>query len=122
MYLLLSPAKSLREGPALDGYSASEPTHLADTEALAGQLKQLSAADLKGLMGISDKLGTLNAERYQAMSFPFTRDNARQAALLFAGDVYRGLDAPSLSAEDLDWAQDHVGILSGLYGLSLIHI
>ena len=70
MYLLLSPAKSLREGPALDGYSASEPTHLSDTRALAGQLKQLSAADLKGLMGISDKLGSLNAERYQAMSFP----------------------------------------------------
>jgi cytoplasmic iron level regulating protein YaaA (DUF328/UPF0246 family) len=77
----------------------------------------LSSADLQSLMKISEKLGDLNAERYQTLAFPFTVDNARQAALLFAGDTYRGLDAASLSPEDLEWAQDRVGILSGLYGV-----
>ena len=68
-------------------------------------------------MGISEKLADLNHERFQLFSTPFTPDNAKPAALTFNGDTYTGLDAPSLSEADLNWAQNHLGILSGLYGL-----
>jgi cytoplasmic iron level regulating protein YaaA (DUF328/UPF0246 family) len=68
-------------------------------------------------MSLSDKLGALNFERFQEWQTPFTEDNARPAVLAFKGDVYQGLDADSMSDEDLRWAQDHLRILSGLYGL-----
>merc|ERR1711964_970888 len=68
-------------------------------------------------MSISDKLGQLNAERFQSWHTPFTPDNARQAVLAFKGDVYTGLDAESFSEEEFSFAQKHLRILSGLYGL-----
>jgi cytoplasmic iron level regulating protein YaaA (DUF328/UPF0246 family) len=68
-------------------------------------------------MGLSDKLGALNYERFQAWQRPFTTENAKQAVLAFKGDVYQGLDAESMSDEDLQWAQDNLRILSGLYGV-----
>ena len=68
-------------------------------------------------MGLSDKLGALNYERYQAWQRPFSPENAKQALLAFKGDVYQGLDAESMDAEDLAWAQNNLRILSGLYGL-----
>ncbi|TNE92199.1 MAG: peroxide stress protein YaaA [Deltaproteobacteria bacterium] len=117
MLMLLSPAKSLHEGPAVAEYGASQPAMQTETETLLDTVRTLSSKELQDLMHISEKLGDLNAERYQSLAFPFDRDNAKQAALLFAGDTYRGLDAASLSPEDLAWAQDHVGILSGLYGV-----
>lgn len=117
MFMLLSPAKKLTEGPALAEHAATEPAMRADTEELLQTVRKLSSKKLQKLMHISEKLGDLNAERYQTLAFPFDRDNARQASLLFAGDTYRGLDAHSLSVDDLAWAQDRVGILSGLYGV-----
>lgn len=116
MYILLSPAKKLVEPPAAD-LPATEPELLDQTLELMQTARRLSSADLQRLMRISEPLGDLNRARFQSFSTPFNRENARQAALSFAGDVYVGLDAGSLSAEDLEWAQSHVGILSGLYGL-----
>ncbi|MCO4744510.1 MAG: peroxide stress protein YaaA [Proteobacteria bacterium] len=117
MFMLLSPAKNLNEGPALAEYAATEPAMRADAEELLTTVRTLSSSDLQSLMKISEKLGDLNAARYETLAFPFTPDNAKQASLLFAGDTYRGLDAGSLSPDDLAWAQDRVGILSGLYGV-----
>lgn len=116
MQLLLSPAKSLNEGPALPELAASELAMTDQTERLLTRVRRLSSKKLQGLMGISEKLGDLNAERYKTLELPIDRQTGKQAALLFAGDTYRGLDAATLSAEDLDWAQDRVTILSGLYG------
>lgn len=117
MLVVLSPAKRLLEGPAIPTLAHSQPELLDEAESLVHIAQGLDAAGLKGLMGISDKLADLNAERFQAWHRPFTTDNSRQAARIFAGDTYLGFDAASLSADDLQWAQDRVGILSGLYGL-----
>ena len=68
-------------------------------------------------MGLSDKLGALNFERFQEWKTPFTVSNSKHAVMAFRGDVYQGLDAESLDSEDLAWAQNHVRILSGLYGV-----
>ena len=117
MYVLLSPAKKLHEPPAVPGLPATQPTMLDQSEVLMKSTRNKSANKLKKLMHISDKLAALNHERFQAWGQPFTADNSRQAILSFAGDVYLGLDAGSLDSEALSWAQDHVGILSGLYGV-----
>ncbi len=117
MYMLLSPAKKLTEGPALPEHGATELALRADTEELLKTVRKLSSKKLQALMSISKNLGDLNRQRYQDWSVPFTTDNARQAALSFAGEVYLGLQAEDLSAEDLEWAQSHLGILSGLYGV-----
>lgn len=117
MYILLSPAKKLVEPPAVPGLPATEPELMDQTERLLTTARRKKPRDLKKLMHISDALAELNHRRFQTLATPFTPDNARQAALSFAGDVYRGLDAASLDADDLAWAQDRVGILSGLYGL-----
>jgi cytoplasmic iron level regulating protein YaaA (DUF328/UPF0246 family) len=117
MLILLSPAKSLVEGPAVTGLPATQPAMLDQTETLIKTTRRLSAPKLKKLMGISDKLADLNRQRFRDWATPFTTENARQAALMFSGDVYRGFDAGTLSAEDLGFAQDHLVILSGLYGV-----
>jgi len=117
MFILLSPAKTLIDPPAATGLPQTLPAFLEDTHALVDTARELSTSQLKDLMGISDKLATLNHDRFQAFSSRFGEDNARQAALSFNGHVYQGLDAATLTAEDLAFAQDHVGILSGLYGL-----
>lgn len=117
MIAVLSPAKKLDESPF---ERKLEPTRIVlekDAEALAGVAKALSKDALQDLMKLSDNLTELNYDRFQGMKFPLTPKNAKPAALLFAGDTYTGLDAPSLSDEELLYAQDHVRILSGLYGL-----
>ena len=90
---------------------------LGDADTLAQECKALTPADLSSLMKISDKLATLNANRFAEFSTPFTPDNARQALFAFNGDVYTGLDAQSLSEDDIAYAQQHLRILSGLYGV-----
>ncbi len=117
MLALLSPAKSLDFSSAPPDVSQSQPACLKQTRTLASHLRALKKAELKKLLHVSDKLADLNYERFQAFKTPFTPQNAKQAALAFSGDVYQGLDAASLSAEELGWAQDHVRILSGFYGL-----
>jgi cytoplasmic iron level regulating protein YaaA (DUF328/UPF0246 family) len=90
---------------------------LEHSEQLLNDLRLLSPEDICSLMGLSDKLGALNYERFQEWQTPFSRDNAKQAILAFKGDVYQGLDAENMSADELTWAQDNLRILSGLYGL-----
>ena len=117
MLVLLSPAKNLNLDPSPSALNFSQPDLLKETRVLVKAAKSLSQAQLKTLMKVSDKLATLNYERFQSFKTPFTPDNAKQAALTFAGDVYQGLEAGTLKPADLDWAQDHLRILSGLYGL-----
>lgn len=116
MLVVISPAKTLdfETQPFLQ--EASKPSFLNDSQELINTMKDYSPDDVGRLMKISQKLSELNVERYHDWHTPFTLDNAKQAALAFKGDVYTGLDAQSLSEEDLQWSQDRLRILSGLYG------
>ena len=117
MLIVLSPAKSLDFDTPASLSDATVPDFLAESQLLIERLRELAPQDLASLMGISDPLAALNAARYAAWTTPFTPANAKQAVLAFNGDVYEGLDAPSLSAAALLYAQDHLRILSGLYGV-----
>ena len=116
MLLVISPAKTLDFTTPPHTGVFTQPEFLAESARLVKLLRALDLDQLAGLMGISDPLAALNAGRFQAWKTPFTPDNAKQAALAFAGDVYGGLDAPGLGQADLDFAQGHLRILSGLYG------
>ena len=114
---LLSPAKSLDyETPASD-VPHTLPQFVPQSQALIEVLRQKSPQQIAELMDLSDALSALNVARYEAWSPKFSAKNAKQSVLAFNGDVYEGLDAKSLSLKDLEWAQAHVGILSGLYGV-----
>jgi len=117
MLIVISPAKTLDfdSPPKIRQYS--EPVFLDESQLLINKLKKYTPKKLSKLMGISDKLGNLNVARYNAWQAPFTPDNAKQALLAFKGDVYIGLNAESFSAADLKYAQNHLRILSGLYGV-----
>ncbi len=115
--ILLSPAKTLDFETPAPLETHSDPEFLEDTNTLVEQLRQLSASELSTLMKISDKLGALNASRYQTWQPSSDRDHAKQAIFAFQGDVYQGLDVASFSKEDCEFAQDHLRILSGLYGI-----
>lgn len=118
MLILLSPAKSLDyDTPVPADWPHSLPAFLPESQALIDLLRPLAPQDLAALMKISDALAALNVARYAAWSPQFTASNARQALLAFNGDVYDGLEARSLASTDLDWAQQHLRILSGLYGV-----
>ena len=116
MLIALSPAKTLDFSPAPDGLPLSRPVFGKDTAELAKIARTLTRADLKRLMGISDKLADLNVERFRTFK-PGAKAKGVPAALAFAGDVYTGLKARELDAEALAFAQDRLRILSGLYGL-----
>jgi cytoplasmic iron level regulating protein YaaA (DUF328/UPF0246 family) len=117
MIAVVSPAKKLDTAPIDLPLDPTQPQLLDQAELLMGTTRRLSPQALRKLMGISEKLAELNHHRFQSFATPFTSDNAKPAALTFNGDVYLGLDAGTLSTQDLAWAQDHVAILSGLYGL-----
>ncbi len=117
MLIVLSPAKTLDFETPLGVTRHSQPELLDQSRELVGVLAPLDRVQLAELMKISDALAALNVARFGAWKPPFTPDNARQAVLAFAGDVYEGLKAATLSEADLAWAQDHLRILSGLYGL-----
>lgn len=120
MYFLLSPAKSLNETddiPINVGNHYSQPALINASQTLMKQLKQLEPIELMELMGISDDLAQLNAKRNQDWQTPFSADNAKPAIYLFDGDVYTGLDAYGLDKQAVMYLNEHVGILSGLYGL-----
>jgi len=114
---LLSPAKSLDFSTAAKGVPTSEPRFEHDTGMLMKRCKRLPVASLRKLMDLSQPLAELNRERFQEMSLPHTPANSKPSVLAFQGDVYKGLDAESLSKRDLRYAQDHLRILSGLYGV-----
>ena len=117
MLTIISPAKKLDYSQPLEAQTFTQPLLLEHSEQLLKDLRQLSPEDICSLMGLSDKLGALNYERFQEWQTPFSIDNAKQAILAFKGDVYQGLDADNMSADELSWAQDNLRILSGLYGL-----
>lgn len=117
MLIVLSPAKSLDfESPVVTA-THTLPDFIPDAARLIARLRELSPAQIASLMKISDPLAALNHGRYAAWSPKFTCKNARQAVLAFNGDVYEGLDAASLAPPALDYAQAHIRILSGLYGV-----
>ncbi|KCB47927.1 peroxide stress protein YaaA [Bordetella hinzii] len=116
MLFLLSPAKKLDYDSPVHVQTHTQPLFVDQAAALIKVLKTKSADDIAELMSLSQALAELNVGRYASWKKTFTQDNARQAVLAFNGDVYEGLEASSLSARQLDWAQDHVVILSGLYG------
>ena len=117
MIAVLSPAKTLDYDPQTRTSKCSEPEFLSDSSELIADLRKLSPTDLTKLMGISEKLAELNHERYQSWELPFTESNAKQALLAFKGDVYTGFDLDGFGAADFTFAQKHLRILSGLYGV-----
>jgi len=117
MLFLLSPAKTLDyDSPAPD-VPHTRPAFAADAARLIEVLRRKSPQEIASLMDISDPLAALNAARYQAWSPKFTPRNSRQAVFAFDGDVYDGLQARRMGAAELEWAQQHLRILSGLYGV-----
>ncbi|APX99891.1 peroxide stress protein YaaA [Lacinutrix venerupis] len=117
MKLVLSPAKSLDFESKLPTENYTEAQFLNQSEKISKVLKKKSAKGISELMHVSDALGQLNYERNQEWQLPFTTENARQAAYAFSGDVYKGLDAYTISKDKIDILQDKVRILSGLYGI-----
>ncbi|MBA3056370.1 MAG: peroxide stress protein YaaA [Gammaproteobacteria bacterium] len=117
MLFLLSPAKSLDFDTPAGAAPHTQPLFIPQAAELIDVLRQKSPQQIASLMSLSDTLAGLNVARYQAWTPKFTAKNAKQAVLAFNGDVYEGLDAKSLATDDLKWLQEHVCILSGLYGV-----
>ena len=117
MLILISPAKTLDYQSELTTKRFTQPALLEHSQQLIREARKLSAPQIKALMGISDKLADLNATRFHDWHPDFTPDNARQAILAFKGDVYTGLQAETFSESDFDFAQQHLRMLSGLYGV-----
>lgn len=117
MLYMLSPAKTLDYDTPAGDLPHTDPGFIAQSARLINVLKKKSVRQVAGLMDLSENLATLNVERYRAWSPVFGRHNAKQAVLAFDGDVYDGLRARTLQPDDLDWAQRHLCILSGLYGV-----
>lgn len=117
MLLVVSPAKTLDYAPPPPDVPFTRPDFLDHSRQLIDVLRPKAPAEIAALMDISDQLAVLNVGRYQAWQPEFNQHNAKQALLAFMGDVYEGMDAASFSSADLDYAQRHLRILSGLYGL-----
>lgn len=117
MLMVISPAKTLDYETPVKAKKSSQPALLKESQLLIDDLKKLAPQEVARLMGISDKLGTLNYDRYQQWQTPFTSANAKQALLAFKGDVYTGLAAESFEESELAFAQEHLRVLSGLYGV-----
>jgi len=115
MLLLLSPSKTLNFD-ASPFKKKSTPKFLAKSETLINVLKTKSVSDIKKLMSVSDKIAELNVGRYQSFKTPFNLKNSKQALFAFTGDVYAGLEAKTFDENDIEFANDHLRILSGLYG------
>ncbi|MEN8171006.1 MAG: peroxide stress protein YaaA [Pseudomonadota bacterium] len=117
MLLVISPAKTLDYDTKPKTKSFTLPDYLEDSQLLIDRARLWSTLDIAELMQVSMKIADLNFDRFEAWHTPFTPDNAKQAALAFKGDVYTGLDAETFKAADFKFAQKHLRILSGLYGL-----
>ena len=117
MLTVISPAKTLDFDTPPTTQKHSQPRFLSHSQELIDTLRQMSTADIASLMKLSDKLAGLNVARYETWQTPFSLDNAKQAVLAFQGDVYTGLDAETLDEKQLTFAQKHLRILSGLYGV-----
>ncbi|RLE19878.1 MAG: peroxide stress protein YaaA, partial [Acidobacteria bacterium] len=117
IFTILSPAKKLDFSRSLPCVETTQPALMDDATVLMSIVRDLNLDQIAQLMGVSEKLAALTHARFEALDLPFSVGNAQAAALIFDGEAYRGLDAGSLTIPDLEWAQDHVGILSGLFGL-----
>ena len=117
MLIVISPAKTLDFKTAPITKDHSQPEFLKESRQLVSQLKKLTPAEVSSLMKVSDKLGVLNFLRFNEWKTPFTLGNSKQALLAFKGDVYTGIDAGTFSNQNLKFAQKHLRILSGLYGV-----
>jgi hypothetical protein len=116
MLAIISPSKTQDFSPC-DINSFTQSRQLSHTQELVDILKNKTQRQISKLMSLSEKLSKLNFDRYQTFKTPFSLDNAKQSLLAFKGDVYNGINAPSLSVKDLEFAQKNVRILSGLYGV-----
>ena len=117
MLALISPAKTLDYESALPTDQHTLPRLLEHSQQLIDVSRKLSASEIASLMSVSEKIAQLNVARFRDWQPEFNFSNARQAIFAFRGDVYTGLDAYDLSAQDLEFAQTHLRMLSGLYGL-----
>jgi cytoplasmic iron level regulating protein YaaA (DUF328/UPF0246 family) len=117
MLIVISPAKKLDYDTPVKTKKFTTPDFLDDSAELISILRKYSAMDLAELMHLSMNLAELNFERYYQWKQDYSKEEAKQCLLAFKGDVYAGMDAESFSAKDLDFAQSHLRILSGLYGL-----
>ncbi len=117
MLIVISPAKTLdMESNGIE-FAPTQPVFAEEAHTLAKKLQKLSKKELSKLMSISEKLTELNYDRYQAWEPEFNKANAKPALFAFKGDVYQGLEAETFSQDDLEYAQQHLRILSGLYGV-----
>ena len=117
MIVVISPAKTLDFNPQSLTKKSTQPDFLDDSQELITKLAKMSKSQVGKLMGISEKLATLNVQRYRDWSLPFDTSNAKQSLLAFKGDVYQGFDCEDWKAADFTFAQKHLRILSGLYGV-----
>jgi cytoplasmic iron level regulating protein YaaA (DUF328/UPF0246 family) len=117
MLIVISPAKTLDYDTPPKTKTFTIPEYLEDSQVLIKRARMYSALDIAELMQVSMKIAELNFERFEQWHTPFTPENAKQAVLAFKGDVYTGLDAETFSSKDFKFAQSHLRILSGLYGL-----
>ena len=117
MLTVLSPAKKLSKDCSVKTDHFQKPQFLKDSKGLVKELKKMTPPDFMSLMGISENLAELNWERMQKWNETFKPKNSREAIFSFMGDTYSGLDADSLTAQDLGFAQNNIRILSGLYGV-----
>ncbi|OUC34825.1 peroxide stress protein YaaA [Neisseria meningitidis] len=117
MFFVLSPAKNLNEKDPAPVSEFTQPDLLAESDILMQQLRELAPQQIAELMHVSDKIALLNAERNAEWHTPFTPENAKQAVFMFNGDVYEGMDVNTLDIGQIRYLQNHVRLLSGLYGL-----
>jgi len=117
MLIAISPAKKLDYTTPSPSADFTQPIHLKQAAELIAIMAQKDSFEIADLMKLSMKLADLNMQRFQDWHTPFTTENAKQALFAFHGDVYQGLDAATLNRADITYAQDHLRILSGLYGL-----
>ena len=116
MLITLSPSKGQDFELAAPTNAFTIPQQLKDSEKLIKQLRKLSVEEIKKMMSLSDNLAELNFQRYKDFGLPFNQQNAKQAIFAFKGDVYSGINTSSMAQQDFEYAQNHVRILSGLYG------
>ena len=116
MLITLSPSKGQNFDSPLKTMVTSLPDHLSNSRILIKELRKVDSTDLRALMTISENIADLNVARYKSFKTPFTEKNARPALFAFKGDVYSGIPADEYTKADLEYAQEHLRILSGLYG------
>jgi cytoplasmic iron level regulating protein YaaA (DUF328/UPF0246 family) len=117
MLVVISPAKTLDYDTPPQTQTYSIPDYLDDSQELINRARRYSAMDIAEVMDVSMKIAELNFDRFEQWQTPFTPENAKQSVLAFKGDVYTGLEAETFSEDDFQFAQKHLRILSGLYGL-----